>query len=197
MTSDRPEISAEVRECRERFRQAIAECAALNWSALVARALETRENWDHAAAELTDEDAPVGPRSADPWGPYQVMSHLGGYLTHMAETLEGMLQGQDGAVPGDAQWLGNNLDFPAVRSQTIQAWDRFITAVMLAPTANGAAGFLQLAVMDGAGPKEAVGYAIWHANSHADQMRTLRGLAADQNPGDAAGDLGRRRQTAH
>ena len=45
--------------------------------------------------------------------------------------------------------------------------------------------------------RECIAFTLSHARDHARQMRALRGLEEGENPGDSAGDLGRRRQTAH
>ena len=186
------DTSAERADQRETFRRRLAEIASGGWTPLVAQALSVREDWDHATAELEEGEAPPGPRDSE-WSPWHVMNHFAGYLQTAGEALERLSRGE-GATMRD-QWLGDEKSFAELRSAAIRGWDRFVTALMAA-SASKSTGKVALRRGGELGAAELVALTILHAGDHARQMRQIRGLAADENPG-AAGDLGVRRQTAH
>ena len=167
-----------------------------DWTALLARALTVREEWDHAAAELDESEATPGPNDG-PWNPWHLLNHVGGFTTRAAEHLRAMAAGEAPQLDPGAHWLGDGQSFLELRSAAISGWDAFIAAVTestIAPPQGGPATHPAFGPLNA---REFVAFTVYHARDHARQLRDVRGLAPGQNPGDSSGDLGRRRQTAH
>jgi hypothetical protein len=167
------------------------------WNDILREALETREAWDHAAAELTVEEAPTGARSDDPWGGNQIMNHVGGFFLGLAEQMQLMLDGGSGDYDGFDQWQGDDLDLDAARSGAIRGWDQFIERTMLASSGMADATVMNARVWGALSPKRVVGFAIGHIGGHVAQMREARGLAEGENPADPSGQLGKKRRGEH
>lgn len=167
------------------------------WSDILREALEVREAWDHAAAELTAEEAPTGPRSDDPWGANQIMNHVGGFFLGLAEQMQHMLDGQSADYDAFNQWQGDDLDLDTVRSGAIRGWDRFIERTMMASSGMADTTVMNARVWGALSPKRVVAFAIGHAGGHVAQMRETRGLSEGENPADPAGQLGKKRRGEH
>jgi len=168
-----------------------------DWTSLLARALTVRESWDHAAAELEESDAPSGPNDG-PWSAWHVLNHVGGLAARAGEHLQAMTaNGAVRQISPKEHWLGDEKSFAAVRSGAISGWDEFIGAITAATIAQAQEGSATHPAFGSFNPREFVALTLWHVGDHARQLRELRGLSEGENPGDSAGDLGRRRQTAH
>jgi hypothetical protein len=168
-----------------------------DWNDILREALEIRESWDHAAAELTPEEAPSGPRSDDPWGPAQIMNHMGGFLLGIAEQLQHMLDGGSGDYDAFEQWQDDELDLDSIRSGAIRGWDQFIERTMIASTGAADATVMESQQWGAMSPKRVVAFAIGHAGTHVVQMREARGLEEGENPADPSGELGKKRRGEH
>ncbi len=180
---------------RAAARERLSAAAAKPWTDLLAEALQARENWDHASADLAEADAPAGPRAGE-WSPWHVLNHVGGFFAGAAATLEGLIR--EGHAPEGAnrdQWQRDGRTFAEVRSGAIQGWDRFIAAVIEAAAADPGAT-MEIPHFATLNARQWTALSIGHGLEHARQMRSLRGLAPEENPGKAT-DLGTRRQTAH
>ncbi len=175
---------------------AVRAVGAEPWTALLARALTVREDWDHACAELEESDASPGPNDG-PWNAWHILNHVGGFTTLAARHLLDLSDGKpiDFSVAG--QWQGDDASFAQLRSGVIQGWDTLITAITRASMTSPADATFRHPLGEDFTTRELVALVLRHAQIHAAQMRDVRGLAPGDNPGDAAGDLGRRRQTAH
>lgn len=185
----------------EEARAAVAaearETGTADWTALLVRALTVRERWDHAAAELEEADAPAGPNEGE-WSPWHILNHVGGLTARAAAHLRAMIAGGEARQIRPAEhWLGDEKSFVEIRSGSIGGWDDLISAITEASIAQPEAGSATHPAFGEFNPREFVAITLWHGDDHARQLRELRGLAEGENPGDAAGDLGRRRQTAH
>jgi hypothetical protein len=167
------------------------------WNDILREALETRESWDHSAAELTPDEAPPGARGDEPWGPAQIMNHLGGFFLGISEQLQRMLDGESGDYDAFDQWQGDDLDLDAIRSGAIRGWDQFIERTMIASSGAADATLMEAQQWGALSPKRVVAFALGHAATHVAQMRAARGLAEDENPADPAGQLGKKRRGEH
>jgi len=180
----------------ERFR----ELGSQEWTALLAHALLVREEWDHASAELEESDSAPGPNDG-PWNAWHLLNHVGGFIGHAAAHVSAMAAGESLQLTVAEQWQGDAKTFVELRTGAITGWDAFVEAITTATitSATGAepGGVATYPAWGELNTREVVAMTLTHARSHAQQMREIRGLAADENPGDSAGDLGRRRQTAH
>jgi hypothetical protein len=166
------------------------------WTALLARALTVREEWDHASAELEESEATPGPNDG-PWNPWHLLNHVGGFTACDAESLRALAAGESAAIDPSKQWQGDEKTFLELRSGAIGGWDEFIAAVTEATIMQPDGGTVTHPRLGSLSTREFIAFTLRHARDHARQMRTLRGLAEGENPADSAGDLGRRRQTAH
>lgn len=183
-------------EGREASLAAVRHEGAEDWTALLARALTVREEWDHAAAELDEGDATPGPNDG-PWNPWHVLNHVGGFTACDAESLRALAAGEPAEIDPGLQWQGDDKTFLELRSGAIAGWDDYIAAVTEATIMQPDGGTAMHPFFGPLTAREFIAFTLSHARDHARQMRALRGLAEGENPGDSAGDLGRRRQTAH
>ncbi len=167
-----------------------------DWTALLARALTVREEWDHAAAELDESEGTPGPNDG-PWNAWHLLNHVGGFTALDAASLRALAAGESLRIDPGKQWQGDAKTFLDLRSGAIAGWDAFIAAVTEATIAQPQGGAATHPALGPLTMREFVAHSLYHARDHARQLRDLRGLAAGENPGDASGDLGRRRQTAH
>ena len=174
----------------------IRELGGEEWTALLAQALTVREAWDHASAELEESDATPGPNDG-PWNAWHLLNHVGGFTQSNAGHLTAMTAGESRELTTAEQWLGDDKTFSEVRSGAIAGWDALIAAITGATIAQPDGATATYVVGGVLSTREVVASTLLHAENHTQQMREIRGLAAGENPGDSAGDLGRRRQTAH
>ena len=175
----------------------IRALAGEEWTTLLARALIVREGWDHASAELEEADATPGPNDG-PWNAWHILNHVAGVNRRAAGHLAAMSAGEARQITPGEHWLGDDATFLTVRSGAIANWDAFVGAITEATIAQPEEGATATHPAWGElNARELVASTLLHMEDHARQMREIRGLASDENPGDSAGDLGRRRQTAH
>lgn len=178
------------------FVERIRAIGAEDWTALLARTLTVREDWDHATAELEESDAEPGPNDG-PWNPWHLLNHVGGVTACAGEHLRAVAAGEKRSISPAERWQGDSVSFTDVRSGCISGWDEFVAAVTestIAQPDDASATHPRFGELNA---RELVAFVLLHMQDHVRQMREVRGLAADENPGDSAGDLGRRRQTAH
>ena len=174
----------------------IREAGAADWTALLAKALITRENWDHAVAELEEDETAAGPNDGE-WNGWHVLNHTGASLALGAKYVRELAAGKTIDFSVAEQWQGDEKTFGEVRSGAIRGWDEFIGAVTEVAMAQPEEQTWEHSMLGEMTLRELVALVLRHGETHARQMREIRGLEADENPGDPAGELGKRRQTAH
>lgn len=174
----------------------IREAGTADWTALLAKALITRENWDHAIAELEESETSVGPNDGE-WNGWHVLNHTGAFVALGAQYVRDAAAGKAIDFSVAEQWQGDAKTFAEVRSGAIRGWDDFISAVTEMVMAQPEQQTWKHSMLGEMTVRELVALVLRHGEAHARQMREIRGLAADENPGDPAGELGKRRQTAH
>lgn len=183
-------------EARAAFLARIHEIGREEWTSLLARALTVRQEWDHSSAELEESDVEPGPNDG-PWNSWHLLNHVGGFTGVVAGHLRAMATGETRELAPRESWQGDDKTFLEVRSGAIAGWDALVAAITEATISPPDAGSVTHPAFGALSARDLAAMTLLHAQDHARQLREIRGLDAHENPGDSAGDLGRRRQTAH
>ena len=136
-------------------------------TALLARALTVRENWEHAGAELEEGAVSPGPNDGQ-WNGWHILNHVGGFTQRASEHMRSLAAVEPVALSPGEHWLGDSVSFGEVRTGAIQGWDALvasITEATIAPPGEGPKArhpaFGALSIW------EFVAFTLLHAQNHA------------------------------